>query len=343
MSRPTIADVARLAATSTATVSRVVNDDTRYVRAATRDRVAAAIAELGYRPSALARSLVSRRSKTIGLLVSDIANPFYPEVVRGVEEAAVSRGYSVLLGNTGYSADRALDLARSFADRQADGVILMSSSLSPSVLEELTARQVPVVVVDSPLEGLPAGVHSIAVDYESGIAEAAGHLLALGHRRFAHLAGPIDLPTARRRRDAFLAALAERGIDPNSVAVVEGNLRIDGGRRAIDRILDLPELPTAVFAANDLSAIGLLWAARDRGIRIPDDLSIVGLDDIQLALEVSPPLTTVALPRQDLGQLALAALVEEPPAAALAVATRLVVRGSTGPCPTDRSPRREDR
>jgi LacI family transcriptional regulator len=340
--RPTIADVAREAATSKATVSRVLNGEIRYVRPEVRERVASAIARLGYRPSALARSLVSRRTHTIGLLVSDIANPFYPEVVRGVESAALANGLSVFLGNTAYDLERGLGLVRSFADRQVDGVILMSSQLSEGLVDELVARQVPTVVVDWPVSGAPDLVRQIEIDYATGIAAAAQHLVALGHRRFAHVGGPPDLPTSSRRRDAFASALAALGFPPEALAVVTGDLRIAGGRQALEAILALPEHPTAVFAANDLSAIGLVWAARDRGLRVPEDLSVVGLDDIQLAAEIDPPLTTVALPRCALGELAVRLLFASPDDAIrpTTIATSLVIRRSTAPAGTSHASRK---
>jgi LacI family transcriptional regulator len=338
MPRPTIADVARAAGVSKSTVSRVLNGNTDYVRSDTLERVAHTIAEMGYRPNAVARSLVSKRTHTAGLLISDVGNPFYSEVIRGVEDIALAHGYDVFLCNTSYDLARGMTFVRSLADKQVDGVLIMSSSMSDELVLELAKHQVPVVVLDWQLSAVEGIVGAIAVDFTKGISAAAAHLVDLGHRRLAHVSGPLHLRTSGLRRDPFLAALAERGIDPAQVIVVEGNLRIDGGRRALAELLAIPNRPTAVFAANDLMAIGIAWAARDHGLRVPEDLSVIGLDDIQLAAELTPPLTTVALPRYELGSLAMGMLLDllegshvpqAEPICQSQVETHLVVRQST--------------
>jgi len=321
-------------------VSRVLNDQTHYMRKETRERVLQAVAELGYRPSSVARSLVSKRTHTVGLLISDVGNPFYPEVIHGVEDIALEHGYDVFLCNTGYDLDRGMALVRSLADKSVDGALLMSSSMSDELVLELAHHRIPIVVLDWELRVFQGVIGTIAVDFETGIRAAANHLVDLGHRRLAHVSGPFHLRTAHARRDAFLAGAADSGVDPESVLVVEGNFRIDGGRRALQQLLEEPQRPTAVFAANDLMALGILWAARDRGLRVPEDLSVIGFDDIQLASEVSPALTSVALPRFEIGTLAMEMLLElissadEPQSKALRhdeVRSDLVIRRSTAP------------
>jgi LacI family transcriptional regulator len=339
MTRANIAEVALVAGVSKSTVSRVLNERTEYMRDETRQRVLDAVATLGYRPSAVARSLVSKRTQAVGLLISDVGNPYYPEVIHGVEDIALAHGYDVFLCNTNYKLERGMAFVQSLADKQVDGVLVMTSRMSDDLLAGLAERGLPVVLIDWELPAAQGVVGTLAIDFETGIREAVDHLVGLGHRRFAHVAGPLNLRTSRTRRDLFLAALAGRGIAPEQVLVLEGDLRIQGGRHAVPALLAGPEPPTAVFAANDLMALGVIWGARELGARLPEDLSVVGLDDIQLAAEVSPPLTTVALPRHEIGSRAMRMLLDLLPLSAKpqavpifqeVIGTQLVVRGSTG-------------
>jgi DNA-binding LacI/PurR family transcriptional regulator len=223
-------------------------------------------------------------------------------------------------------------------DRQVDGVMFMSSRLTMQLIEELSRHQVPALILDWE-EARVEGMATIAFDFESGIREAVEHLIGLGHRHFAHVSGPPDLWTARIRRSLFVDMLGERGVDPASVLIVEGNLGIDGGRGALVDIVQAANRPTAVFAANDLTALGLVWEARKQGIRVPEDLSVVGLDDIELAGQITPPLTTIALPRYQMGALAMRTLLDliraEEGGGGMRhiMPTRLVVRESTGEPP----------
>lgn len=339
MPRPTIADVARTAKVSKSTVSRVLSGKPDYMREATRSRVEHAISKLNYRPSSVARSLVSKQTHTMGLVISDVANPFYADVIHGAEDVAIAHGYALFLCNTNYDLVRGWAYVQSLADKQVDGVLLMSSSMSDEWLVELVRHQIPTVVVDWDVR--QTGGHTLGVitqDFDVGIREAVDHLVGLGHRHLAHVSGPLDLETARIRRDAFLNALAAHGIDAQHAQIVEGNLRMDGGRLALAQLMQLPQRPTAVFAANDLTAIGIVWAARDRGVRVPEDLSVVGLDDIPLAAEITPPLTTVALQRYELGCLAMQMLLElqssqksESDRMSRRMVSHLVIRQSTAP------------
>ena len=329
---PTIDDVAHAAGVSKATVSRVLGGRFAHIRPETRRRVEEAIDALGYRPSAVARSLSSRRTFAVGMLISDVANPFYGEVIHGVEDTAIGRGYNVLLANTNYDSARGLALTRSLVDRRADGVLIMSSSVSDDWLDELVVSNTAGVVLDWAGRRMP-GVSTIEVNFAPGIVAAAEHLLTLGHKRLAHVAGPLNLKTSRDRRDAFLSGLATGGIRPEDVLVATADLTIDGGRKAWRLLSEQRHAPTAVFCANDLMALGVLSAARKDGLRVPGDLSIVGLDDIWLASQFDPPLTTVALPRYEIGVLAMEMLLnllsgQEPERRV--VETSLVMRKSTG-------------
>ena len=257
MTTATIEDVAAAAGVSKATVSRVLNGTFSHIRPETRHRVEQAIASLNYRPSAVTRSLTSRRTYTVGMLVSDVANPFYGDVIHGVEDEAIAAGYNVLLANTNYNLDRGLALVRSLIDRRADGALIMSSSASDQWLEELSRATVPAVVLDWAGGGID-GVSCIEVDFRPGIQAAAEHLLSFGHKRLAHVAGPLTLKTSCDRRDAFLDALEAGGIARDKVLVATGQLTIEGGRDAWALLREQPRAPTAVFCANDLMALGVL-------------------------------------------------------------------------------------
>jgi LacI family transcriptional regulator len=311
MTRPTIADVARLAGVSKSTVSRVLNENMHYMRPETRERVAQAITQLGYNPSSVARSLISKRTHAVGLLVSDVSNPFYSDVIHGVEDVAIAAGYDVFLCNTNYDVERGEAYARSLIAKQVDGVLIMTSNVSDDWMQDLVRCQVPIVILDWDTRNLPeSAMRSIIIDFKPGIQAAVDHLLALGHTRLAHVSGPLRYPTSCQRRDSFLQALAQHGIDPGGVPIIEGNLRIDGGTHALQQLMDMPDRPTAVFTANDLMAMGMIWSASEQGLNVPSDLSIVGFDDISLASEIHPALTTVSLPRYEIGQLAMTMLLE---------------------------------
>ena len=277
------------------------------------------------------RSLASHHTFTVGMLVSDVANPFYGDVIHGVEEEAIEAGYNVLLANTNYDPDRGLALVRSLIDRRADGALIMSSTVSDEWLQELARAAMPAVALDWAGRSL-AGISAIEVDFRPGIEAAAAHLLALGHTRIAHIAGPLNLKTSRDRRDAFFDALAAGGLATERVMIATGQLTIDGGREAWALLREEARAPTAVFCANDLMALGVLTVARSEGLRVPGDLSIIGLDDIWLAAQFDPPLSTVALPRREIGELAMRMLLRllagaEPERQV--VETSLVLRQST--------------
>lgn len=310
MARITIEDVAKLAGVSKATVSRVMNGNYAYIKDETRKNVMDTIEKLGYRPSSVARSLTSKRTQTAGILVSDVGNPFYANVIHGVEDIAFRHGYDLFLCNTNYDEDRGMAIVRSLIDKRVDGVFVMSSAMSNDWIRELIKNHVPAVILDWQVTINDPSVAEIQVDYETGIRQAVDHLVELGHRTFAHISGPLELKTARERRDAFLRRLGEHGIGDSQIVVVEGDLKIDGGRQAFQKIIASSLKPTAIFAANDMMAMGVLAASRKTGFSIPGDISLVGLDDTWLAAQMDPPLTTVALPNYQIGTLAMETLFE---------------------------------
>lgn len=336
-SRPTIGDVARVAGVSKSTVSRVLNDRTHHMADETRKKVLQAIRELKYHPNSVARSLVLKRTQSVGLLISDVANPFYPEVIQGIEDIALKHDYQVFLSNTNYDEERGLKFVRSLVDKQVDGVMAMTSSITDSLVEELTQNNLPVVVLDWELEQVNGVVGAISVDFETGIRDAVKYLYDLGHRRLAHISGPLGLRTSQVRQDLFIQAAEELGIESQELIMVEGDFQVHSGRDAVNKLLELDQPPTAVFAANDLMAVGFISAARDNGCQVPEDISVVGLDDIQLASWFYPSLTTVALNRKEIGNLAMNMLLElmaasEPetkPIIRKQVSSFLVVRNST--------------
>ncbi len=310
MARPTIEDVARAAQVSKSTVSRVLNDSPEYMREETRSHVMAVIRELGYRPSEVARSLTLKRTHTIGLLVSDISNPFYGDVILGVESIALAHNFDIFLCNTMYDPQRGSRFADSLIDKQVDGVLVMTTSLSDQFVIELTSNQIPVVTLDWTPPALDGKVGVVISNFETGIAEAVNHLVDLGHYRFAHVGGPPHIRTSRRKREAFLGALCRHGIASTNVVVIDGNMSFASGKEALIALMALPALPTAIFAADDLTAIGLIGEARKRGLQVPRDLSVIGFSDVPLAAQVIPPLTTIALPRYEIGRMMMTMLLD---------------------------------
>jgi DNA-binding LacI/PurR family transcriptional regulator len=333
MLKTRIKDVAREAGVSIATVSHVINN-TRAVSDATRRRVMRAIEDCNYYPNVTARSLASGRSSTLGLLISDISNPFFPDLVKSIETVAFEKGYDVILSNTDYDAERTGNYVRRFIERKVAGVALMTSELDIGLIEELARFHVPVVFLDLGSAGVC--MSNLVVDYEAGIEEAIGHLVSLGHSRIAYIGGPQRLRSAARRFEAFCDSMRRHLPDPQPQMIYEADFRLHGGRSAAREMLASTERPSAVIVANDMMALGAIEEFRERGIRVPEDISIVGFDDIAFAALSSPPLTTICLPRTELGREAVEALlatIEHPDQQGVEVRipTHLVLRDSTGP------------
>lgn len=304
---PTIRDVASHAGVSVATVSRVINDSPHKVHAATRRRVLRSVVRLAYRPNAVARGLRRGTTHSIALIVPDITNPFYPAIARGVEDAARRHGFAVVLGNTDGDPKRErayLDILRT---RWVDGVLFAGVGGDVDELRTLMAQGVPAVVIARDVDG--GHIDTVLADGFAGMRLATVHLLRLGHRRIAFVGGPRALPVARERLLGYRRALREYGVGARPSLVVSGDFRVDGGRAAIRRLLARREGFTAVVAANDLMAIGAMEALRSAGRQIPQDVAVVGFDDIPFAAYVDPPLTTVVQPTYRLGALAVERLL----------------------------------
>jgi DNA-binding LacI/PurR family transcriptional regulator len=326
-----IKDVARKAGVSTATVSHVINN-TKYVTDATREKVLRAIKQCNYYANAHARTLASGRSNIIGLLVSDISNPFFPELVKSIEIAAFERGYNLVLVNTNYDAKRAADHVRRLIELKVAGVALMTTELDRGLMDELARKQVPVVLHNVGLTG--GHMSDIVVDYAAGIEEAVKHLVSIGHRTIAHIAGPMRFRSANIRRKAFLGSVARQLPGAPKPVVYEGDFKFEGGRRAAIEILAAGKRPTAVVAANDMMALGAMLEFKSAGLFIPHDISIVGFDDISFCALSDPPLTTIRSDREEIGRKAVEALMATiqksgRPVEKVGVRTYLVLRGTT--------------
>jgi LacI family transcriptional regulator len=337
----TITDVARRANVSTATVSRVLSGG-GGARDETRDRVLTAARELGYRPSGVARSLRQRATRTLGLIVTDIENPFFPELVRTVEDAARERGYAMLLCNASDDPERESGYLELLVDRWVDGVVIAASSLGVRHREWLLAADLPIILVNSVDRQID--LPTIASDSVMGGRIATEHLLELGHRRFGIItAGPRNLDAPDRVTGAR-SALRAAGIPTTSEHVVIEEAIVEGGERAAAAILATDPSVTAIVAYNDLTAIGAMRAIRARGQRVPQDVSVIGFDDVHLAAYVDPPLSTIAQSTAEMGRWAVDELTRrlgaapepqtEPHAAPhVVLPVRLKIRDSTGPAP----------
>ena len=300
-----IREVAKRAGVSTATVSRVVNG-TAPVDAGTEQRVRAAIQRTGYYPNTHARTLGTGKSHIFGLIISDIENPFFPELVKGFERLAVEQGYEVLIANTDYQAERMQVCVRRMLERKVDGVAIMTSEMDPELIQMLNGRGIPIVFLDTGMVGV--GISNISLEYDSGVDQAIDHLTSLGHKRIAFVSGPANLASARTRHEAFLASLRRKKLECREEFIREGNHRFDGGYAAMLDILKMRVRPTAVLASNDLMAIGIMGAVYAAGLRIPDDISVVGFDDIALSSFMPPPLTTIRLSRAEIAEFAFNSL-----------------------------------
>jgi LacI family transcriptional regulator, galactose operon repressor len=328
-----IRDVARRAGVSIATVSRAVN----LIPTVNPDlarRVWKAIEEVGYLPNTQARALVSGRSRMLGLIVSEITNPFFPELVQEFENLAVAQGYEVLIGSTNYEPARTESLIRRMLQRNVDGVAVMTFGIEEELVRKLVEREFPLVFVDAGPD-LP-NIRVLKVDYSEGIRQGVQHLAALGHRSIAFISGPLRLRSAVARCDAFLRSMNEIGLSVPREHVVEGTHTMEGGISAMEALAALDQLPTAIMCSNDMTAIGVLHGLHRTTHKVPEDISVVGFDDIHLAQFMLPPLTTVQMSCMDLAAAAVEALragiePENPKANRKEwyIPTRLVVRRSS--------------
>jgi LacI family transcriptional regulator len=303
-----IREIARRAKVSTATVSRAINRvptvDPQLAR-----RVWKVVEELGYYPNTQARALVSGKSRIFGLVVSEITNPFFPEVVQSFEDIAVRNNYEILLTSTEHDHKRMEMAVRRMLERRVDGVAILTFGMEESLIADLRFRKVPLVFVDVAPHA-PA-VSNIRINYQNGIRQAVQHLAALRHVRIAFITGPLRLRSALARKLAFEESMAEIGLEIPPELMVVGNHTMDGGMSAFRELTRLPKRPTAIFCSNDVTAIGVMREAYDRGIVVPHDMSVVGFDDIRLSSFTIPPLTTVQMSQTLLAELAFKALITE--------------------------------
>lgn len=333
-----IRDVARRAKVSTATVSRTVNQ-VATVDAQLAKRVWKAIEELGYYPNRSARALVSGRSRVFGLIVSEITNPFFPEIVQTFETLAVEQHYEILLTSTIHDSKRMELAVRRMIEGRVDGVAILTFGMEDYLLEHLRFRNLPLVFVD--IGPKAPRVSNIRVDYADGIRQAVQHLAALRHERIGFITGPLRLRSALARKDAFETSMREIGLHVTPEFIVEGNHRLEGGKSALKKLAGLRDRPTALLCSNDMTAIGMMREAFELGIKVPQELSVIGFDDIRMAEFLTPPLTTVQMSQSELARLAFEALLKEvkretpsPEGTEYVLKTRLVLRSSTTFSPT---------
>ena len=308
----TIKDVAKQAEVSISTVSHVLNG-TRFVSEDKAIRVRQAVEALNYKPSAVARSLKTNKTYTIGMLTGSNANPFFAEVIHGVEATCYERGYHLVLCNSDDNLDKQASYLRTLEEKRIDGLLVMSAHSDPGFFEMLRERcQCPLVILDCQAPSMEADV--IMEDPEQGGYEATRYLLDHGHRSIACISGPAELSPSSQRLAGYHRALEESGIPVENGWIVEGRLTAESGFEAANRLLDGlqdgQQPPSALFVGNDLMAMGVICALQTRGYRIPDDISVIGYDNIKLASYMSPPLTTIHQPKAELGKLAADTLIK---------------------------------
>lgn len=321
-----IKDIAKAAGVSASTVSRALTSS-GPVSAATAEKIRKAAEALNYRPNFQARSLRTKRSMSVLVVVRDIANPFYLEVFKGVEATAREAGYSVLMGSTEGDPEKEEEYFEMVRAGQADGMILMTG-----ILPEGYANQKEKVVVA--LEMIPdSDLHHVLIDNAKSAGMAVEHLINLGHKRIAHITGPKGEGMSEERKRGFIQTMKTAGEDIPADYIQEGDYHLGSGLKMACRLLDLPVPPTAIFVSNDEMAFGVLREAQERGLHIPSELSVIGFDNIYFSQAVFPPLTTINQPRIEIGKCAMKSLLQlingKQPGSDLVLATDLVRRATT--------------
>lgn len=340
----TILDVARLARCSITTVSRVLNNSSHKVKDETRRRVLDAIGELDYRPNALAKSLLSKRTMTIGAVVPDISNPYYAEVVRGIQDAADQEGYTVLIQNTDRLSNRLLRGIHILREKNVDGFIFTGGFHGMEgigeLLRELKERT---VVIGRLEEHLP----SVRIDNEQASILAVGHLAQKGYRQIAYVSGALHSTTMVDRLSGFRKALKQFSLEETSGYIQEGTQTLQSGYEAMKRLLALPKKPEAILFANDQMLFGAMKALSEEGFRVPKDFAVIGFDNVPLCSYFEPTITSIEIPKYELGQAATRILFSlirgESPQNTLWFPVRLIERESTGKSKTRSSDRKKGR
>jgi len=329
----TMKDVAQLAGVSTATVSRALMNPEK-VSVSTRKRVETAVLEAGYSPNTLARNLRRNESKTIITIVPDICDPYFAEIIRGIEDAAVENDYLVLLGDSGQRKKRESSFVNLVFTKQADGMLLLGTD-HPFDVSKPEQKNLPPMVMAcefAPELELP----TVHIDNLTSAFEAVNYLAQLGHKRIAQISGPTTATLCKFRQQGYQQALRRAGVSMNPAYSTVGDFTFEAGAQAVRQLLALPEQPTAIFCHNDAMAIGAIQEAKKLGLRVPQDLSIVGFDDIQFAQYCDPPLTTISQPRYEIGRQAMLMMLDllkgnDVQAGSRLLEAKLVVRGSTAP------------
>ena len=328
--KTTIKDVAKEANVSVMTVSRVINKK-EYIAPGTKEKVLKAIRKLHYRPNKVARSLVVRKTNFIGLIVPDIANPFFGNLAKGAEGLARKRGYSLILGDTEGKVENEKEYIEGMRGSMCEGIILVAPRIEDSLILELNDI-IPLVLVDRSIAS--DKILQVWIDNAGGASQAVEHLIQLGHRRIGFLTGPQDVLNSFRRQEGYQRALEHHRIPFDPELIVIGDFYLETGYENFDTFFKVKPPPTAIFASNDLMALGLIQRAKEKGVDIPGDLSIVGFDDIFLASMVDPPLTTVRHPTVEMGIEAIGRFLDrlddiENSPGKKPLDNRLIVRGST--------------
>ena len=302
--RVSIKDIAKAAGVSHSTVSRALSNSP-LVKAETKARIQRLAQEMGYTPDAIARSLVTQKTRTVGVVVTTITDPFVAEVVQGIEDTAQENDYSVILASSASEPERELAAVEMLRAKRVDSLIVTSSRVGALYLEHLERLSVPVVLVNNHNRQSGRYTFSVSVDNQHGGHLATEHLIKQGHHRIGYVSGPANHSDDAERLAGCCQALDEAGIAFDPALVVPGNGRLDGGGRALHTLAGLAEPVTAVFCYNDMTAIGLISAAWKAGISVPEHLAVVGFDDVPLAAHTYPPLTTIAQPQHEMGRQAM--------------------------------------
>lgn len=304
----TIYDVAREANVSMATVSRVVNGN-QNVKPATRQKVLAVIERLDYRPNAVARGLASKKTKTVGVIIPDISNVFYAELVRGIEDIATMYRYNIILTNSDQQEDKEVQLLSTLLSKQVDGVVMMSDEISPEMLHEMKRASVPIVLAGT--VETSNSFPSVNIEYHDAAVDAVNRLIKNGHTRIAFVSGSIDSTITRLYNlSGYEKALNDAGIEVDADLIVGVNNTYDDGLVAWEQLRELKEPPTAFFAGNDEIAIGLIHGAQDNGLSVPEDIEVISFENSKLTRMVRPQLTSVVLPLYDIGAVSMRLLTK---------------------------------
>jgi len=302
-----IKDIAPAAKVSHSTVSRALRNSS-LVNRETAERIRRIAHEMGYRPSAVARSLVTKKTKTIGVVVTTIADPFIAEVVSGIEEVANDHGYSVFLANSNADPDREVNVVHSFHERRVDGILVTASRVGALYIPLLAQLKVPIVLINNQHPG--EFVYSVMIDNITASREATQHLIQLGHKRIAYIGDRFGFQSDTERFAGYRQALEMADLPFLPELIAHGDGKPEGAMQATEKLLALPQLPTAIFCYNDMSALGALRVIRAQGLDVPDDISLVGFDDLFIASYTHPPLTTIRQPKRQMGRMAMEILLK---------------------------------